>query len=77
MFKLVDVDSSAKIEVNELYSMLQQMKLNVNLTQTHAIFDSIDFDGNGKLSLPEFQSDFKNVISSSLEDLLLINRQEN
>lgn len=29
------------------------MKLNVNLDKTRQIFDSIDFDGNGELSLSE------------------------
>ena len=53
------------------------MRLQVSLSQTHAIFESIDFDGSGNISLPEFQSDFKNVVNSDIEDLLRINRQEN
>lgn len=57
--------------------MFQQMRLQVTLSQTHAIFESIDFDGSGTISLPEFQSDFKNVVNSSLSELLQTNRQEN
>ena len=57
--------------------MFQQMRLQVSLSQTHSIFESIDFDGSGDISLPEFQSDFKNVVNSTLEELLMTNRQDN
>lgn len=53
------------------------MRLNINRQQTQAIFESIDFDGSDDISLPEFQSDFKNVVNSDLEELLAINRQDN
>ena len=57
--------------------MFKQMKLDVNRSATGQIFESIDFDGSGDISLPEFQSDFKNVVTSTLEELLMTNRQEN
>jgi len=42
------------------------MKLDVNLTQTRQIFDSVDFDGNGALTLPELIADFNEVIGTSV-----------
>ena len=57
--------------------MFKQMKLDVNRSATGQIFESIDFDGSGDISLPEIQSDFKNVVTSTLEELLMTNRQEN
>lgn len=50
--------------------MFKQMQLDVTSQQSVAIFDSIDFDGSGEISLPEFVSDFKMVCASSLEELI-------
>jgi len=36
----------------------------------------MDFDGSGKLTIPEFASDFKEVISTSEADLLRRNQVE-
>ena len=57
--------------------MFKNMNLPVNSSQAQAIFESIDFDGSESISLPEFMSDFKNVVNSSLSELLQTNRQEN
>ena len=46
------------------------MQLDISSQQSVAVFDSIDFDGNGEISLPEFVSDFKMVCASSLEELI-------
>ena len=46
------------------------MRLEVSRTQTVQIFDSMDFDGNGQLSMPELMADFKNVVTTSEEELV-------
>ncbi len=50
--------------------MFKEMHLDVSQSQALAIFDSIDFDGNGNISLPEFVSDFKMVCATSVEELI-------
>ena len=52
------------------------MHLNATRMQTQQIFDSMDFDGNGKLTIPEFASDFKEVTSTSEAELLRRNQVE-
>ena len=49
--------------------MFKQMQLDVTSQQSIAIFDTIDFDGNGQISLPEFVSDFKMVCARELADI--------
>ena len=46
------------------------MRLNVTHSQTVAIFGSMDFDGNNQLTLPEFLADFKDVTTSTLDELI-------
>ncbi len=53
------------------------MGIEINNIQTQQIFDSIDFDGDGTLSLPEWQQNFNEVINTSLHDLLHQNQQAN
>ena len=77
LFKIVDVDGSAELDVDEVFSMFTSMRLNVNRTQCQQIFDSLDFDGSNSVSLPEFQADFNDVIRNDLETLLRANQQEN
>ena len=74
LFKLVDNDGNCELDVDELFSMMTQMRLNVSRAQTQQIFDSIDFDGGGTISLPEFQADFNDVIRNDLEDLIRDNQ---
>lgn len=52
------------------------MQIEVTSQQSLAIFDSIDFDGSGEISLPEFVSDFKMVCASSMEELIRENHQK-
>lgn len=59
LFFAIDVDKSQKIEFNEFEKMIRSMKLsNVSSQILREIFDSIDVDGSGELTLPEIQADF-------------------
>jgi len=54
LFQAVDVDGSFEIDQVELFKAFKMMGIDVNKIQTQQIFDSMDFDGDGNLSLPEF-----------------------
>lgn len=70
LFRKIDTDQSRNIGSEELFKMFKQMQLDVTSQQSIAIFDTIDFDGNGQISLPEFVSDFKMVCATSIEELI-------
>jgi Ca2+-binding EF-hand superfamily protein len=70
LFRKIDSDQSRNLGQEELYRMFKEMHLDVSQSQALAIFDSIDFDGNGNISLPEFVSDFKMVCATSVEELI-------
>lgn len=70
LFRKIDTDQSRNIGSEELFKMFKQMQLDVTSQQSIAIFDTIDFDGNGQISLPEFVSDFKMVCATSVEELI-------
>ena len=40
------------------------------------IFDSMDHDNSGTLSLPELQADFNDICRNSLEDILMEERHK-
>lgn len=46
------------------------MHFQMTNTQAQEIFASIDFDGNGSISLPEFMTDFRMVCASDVEELV-------
>lgn len=70
LFKAVDADNSGNIDQNELFGAFVDMKLNVNRIEAFAIFESIDFDGNGDVSRAELISDFKHVTTTDVEELV-------
>ena len=70
LFRIVDSDNSNSIGPQELQSMFAQMHFSVTQTQSQEIFASIDFDGNGAISMPEFMSDFRMVCASDAEELV-------
>ena len=53
------------------------MDLKISSSQLQQIFDSIDFDGSGDISLPEFKSDFRHVVHTAVEELVMMNQLEN
>ena len=70
LFRRVDTDNSNLVEVDEMKEAFDAMKLNVSRSQISQIFDSIDFDRNEGLSMPELISDFNTTIEKSAESLI-------
>ena len=46
------------------------MKFSITVSECQEIFDSIDIDGSGAISLPEFMADFNTCCERSEEDLI-------
>lgn len=76
LFQAIDVDKSQKIEFSEFEKMIRSMKISFNGSQQimREIFDSIDVDGSGELTLPEIQADFNFTVQTSVEQLLMQNQ---
>ena len=72
-FNLVDEDGNYELSEDELASAFAAMKLGLTSQQAHQIFTSIDFDGSGDVSLPEFIADFNHVVSTPIEELVAMN----
>lgn len=70
LFKKIDNDKSNTIAPNELHQMFKDMQQPVTLKQSVEIFESIDFDGSGSVTMPEFMSDFKMVCFTDIEELI-------
>ena len=58
LFRAVDDDHSFQIDVNELFDAFKAMKMDITQKETEQIFFSVDFDGSGTISMPEFKADF-------------------
>lgn len=44
------------MEINEMYQMFVQNGINIQQDELHAIFNIVDEDGSGSLSLQEFEA---------------------
>lgn len=67
LFRKIDSDHSQKIGVDEVYKLFMDMKTEgMDHKLAQEIFDSIDFDGSGQISLPEFISDFNTILDKDL-----------
>jgi hypothetical protein len=77
IFKAMDKDHNDDVEAEELRNAFIGMKIDVTASQAKAIFDSMDLDGNGSVSLPELQTDYNNFISKDLALLLSENSHLN
>ena len=67
---MIDADSSYGVSVDELYSALMEMQVQVSRSQTEQVFNSIDFDNNGTISIGELISSYRDTIISD-EDVLV------
>lgn len=75
LFSKVDVDGSGEIDFDELRHMFDLMKINLSVTQARNIYQSIDFDLNGKVSFPEFLADFNKTIKTDINTLLFLEKE--
>ena len=74
LFKMVDADQSFGLSIDELFGAFQEMQLNVTRAQTEQIFASIDFDGDGELSIGELIASFRDTTMS--EEHILVQRNQ-
>ena len=71
LFQRADIDGSNEIDVHEMGALFAQMKIPLIEQELQNIFASIDFDFSGKITLPEFMSDFKKTVTTDTATLLL------
>ena len=69
-FKRVDVDGSNEVDVHELESAFKKMKIDVSQFEVHQIFNSMDFDGDKNISMPELISDFFYFVKTDINVLI-------
>ena len=69
-FRRADRDNSREIDLNEFKSLFKSMNIPMVDTEVQQIFQSVDFDLDGKLTLPEFLSDFKTTIATETQTLI-------
>ena len=55
MFEKFDEDGSGTMEINELHTMFKKNGIEMTMDELFKIFKIVDADGNGSLSLDEFQ----------------------
>ena len=67
---MIDADSSYGVSVDELYSAFMEMQVQVSRSQTEQVFNSIDFDNSGTISIGELISSYRDTIMSD-EDVLV------
>lgn len=71
MFRKVDKDSSLAIEKSELYTMLSEMGFrSINERLSNEIFESMDIDDSGSVSIAEFTAEFMQIIKTPVEILI-------
>ena len=69
-FKRVDVDGSNEVDVGELENAFRKMKIDVSKLEVHQIFNSMDFDGDKTISMPELISDFFYFVKTDVNVLI-------
>lgn len=57
LFHAYDVDSSGRIEKNEFFTICQELR--VSPREADGIFDRLDVDGDGTVTLEEFIGGFR------------------
>ena len=75
LFKIVDKDGSYKIDPDEFEAMFRGMNFQLNKMDVQKMFDSLDFDGDGEVSMPELIADFRHCVSRDVN--VLIAEQKN
>ena len=76
LFKRVDKDGSNEIDVDELETAFKNMRIELSKLEVHQIFDSMDFDGDKQLSMPELISDFFHFVKTDLNVLIAEQKQK-
>ena len=78
-FMRVDVDGSQSIELPEFEQAFREMRLDFPQHQVHQIFHSMDYDGDGQITMAELREDYGHYVKTDVEVLLgeqIIKQQE-
>lgn len=60
LFKRADENSSYKIDKEDFGQMLRGLRMDdISKVDVQQLFESVDFDGSGQISLIEFKADFE------------------
>lgn len=74
-FRKADKDGSHEIDFDEFKLLFQNMDIKgLSDSELTLIFNSIDFDDDGKISFPEITADLKHTVESNIE--ILIKREK-
>ena len=77
LFKRADENQSYKIDKEEFAQMLRGLRMDdVSAVDVQQLFESVDFDGSGQISLIEFKADFEAVVSTDVETLIRDNKSK-
>jgi len=71
LFAKIDTSGDLSMDLEEFKTMFQKISEDVSHSDAAAWFNSIDFDGNGEVSLPEFITDFNNYNHKTLHELIM------
>ena len=55
VFQKFDIDQSGTIELNELHCMFKAHGIEISKNELKSLFQIVDTDGSGSLSLDEFK----------------------
>lgn len=71
LFRVADNDNSNSISCSELKAVFDKMRFKeATSSVVQEIFDSVDINGSGSISLPELIADFKLVCARDVEELI-------
>lgn len=72
----MDRDSSLAIEKSELYTMLSEMGFRqINERSSNEIFESMDIDDSGTVSIAEFTAEFMQIVKTPVDVLIQDSKQ--
>lgn len=70
LFAITDLNEDLKLDVHELGSVFEKMKISLTDSELKNIFLSMDFDLSGEITFPEFAADFNRTVQSDTAVLI-------
>ena len=67
VFRKIDTSGDETMDLNEFKRMFTKIDDDITDHDAQLWFNTIDFDGNGEVSLPEFITDFNHYIDRTVE----------
>ncbi len=76
VFKKFDADGSGSIELNELYLMFLQFGVRVKKSELRQLFNIVDTDHSGALSVKEFKEFSSNPMANKVFRKIITRERE-